>query len=234
MAHDVVEIQDVPLRLTEEDVLRSLGSPDRAFPALEDEVTQGIAQAYGLCAPRVLSRRLIVKEVGRRGVSFVGGQWLEGRYLAHLFEGAEEAVFLVVTIGPDLEERVTRLFAEGHTIEAFILDAAGSASAMNLLTHVLGDINEETRSRGWQTGACLSPGQKYWDIREQESIFRVLPGERIGVELLESSYLRPQKSQSAVVPLGPDLKVLRDPGDSFCRYCPATRCPLRQSPQLSG
>ena len=34
----------------------------------------------------------------------------------------------------------------------------------------------------------------------------VLPGDLIGVELLESSFLRPQKSQSALVPIGPVRK----------------------------
>ena len=31
------------------------------------------------------------------------------------------------------------------------------------------------------------------------------------------------KSLSAVVPIGPDMKVHGDPKESYCRYCQATR-----------
>jgi cobalamin-dependent methionine synthase I len=140
-------------------------------------------------------------------------------------------MFLVVTIGIGLEARVSELFAEGKTVEAFVLDAVGSAAAMNGFTQVLTRILEETKSRGWYAGTCLRPGQNYWDITGQETIFQMVPAEKIGVELLESSFMKPQKSQSGVVPLGPNLKVHGDPTESYCRYCQATRCPMRREPQ---
>jgi hypothetical protein len=171
--------------------------------------------------------------VGPRSVSFDDGPSLEGKFLAHLFAGAREALFLVVTIGPLLESRVSRLLAEGNVTEAFVLDAVGSAAAMNLLTQVLGEVDEEATARGWDAGVCLSPGQTYWDVTGQQSIFQTAQAEKIGVELLESSFLKPRKSQSAVVPLGPDLAVRADVDHSYCRYCPATRCPLRREPQVA-
>jgi hypothetical protein len=232
MAGDVIEIQAIPLSVTEEDVFRCLGSPGRILPDLVDDVAQAIAAGRELLSPRALYRHLAVERVGSDGVSFAEGISLEGKFLAHLFEGAEEAVFLVVTIGAALEARVSRQFEEGSSIEAFILDAVGSASAMGLLTRVASGICQQAKDRGWKTGSCLSPGQSYWDVTGHQSIFQVLPTERIGLELLESAFMRPQKSQSAVVPLGPGLKVSGDPGDSSCRYCAATTCPMRREPQL--
>ena len=58
----------------------------------------------------------------------------------------------------------------------------------------------------------------------------MLPAERIGVRLLESCFMVPQKAQSGVIPLGPELKVHSDPDESYCRYCQATRCPMRMEP----
>jgi hypothetical protein len=232
MINGTAEVREIPLELEPRDVWAILGNPDRVLPSLSPDIDQSIALARELCEPRGLYRRLTIDEVGRKGITFEDGPPLEGKFLAHCFEGAEEAIFVLLTIGPALEKRVSQMFADGDTVEAFILDAVGSASAMNLLTTVLGEISEESKDRGSNVGTCLSPGQSYWDVTGQDHMLEVLPGEMLGVELLESSFLRPQKSQSALVPIGPNLKVLSDPADSFCRYCPATNCPVRKEPQI--
>ncbi len=140
----------------------------------------------------------------------------------------------VITIGAALEARVSEWFAEGKSVEAFVLDAAGSAAIMNVFTQVSAELCEEVTRRGWQTGMALRPGQHYWDIAGQESIFEVVPGERISVELLDSFFMRPQKSQTAVIPMGPEMKEHADPDKSYCRHCQAKRCPMRREPQVAA
>ena len=232
MTIEIVEIQDIPLELEEWDVLTCLGARDGVAPALADEVAEAIALGQDLWSPRGICARSTVEEVGRTKVSIGEGPSMEGKFLAHLFSGAREATFLVVTIGIGLEARVSELFAEGNTVEAFVLDAVGSVAAMNAFTRVLTRVLEETKARGWDAGTCLRPDQSYWDITGQETIFQMVPAEKIGVRLLESSFMKPQKSQSGVVPLGPNLKVHGDPNESYCRYCQATRCPMRREPQV--
>ncbi len=134
---------------------------------------------------------------------------------------------------PDLETRVSELFAEGDSIAAFVLDAVGSAAVFNAFGHVAHRILGEETRRGWKTGVCLHPGQSYWDISGQKTVFKVVPAERIGLQLLESCFMVPQKSQSAVIPLGPDLKVLNQPDESYCRDCKAVGCPLRTEAPLT-
>ncbi len=226
-------IRSMPVRLAADDVMSCLGSRDREYPALDADVVWAIGLANELCVPRAVRRRLAVETAERDRVSFALGPTLTGRFMAHLLEGAHEAEFIVLTIGPALEDEVARLFVDGDAVEAFILDAAGSAVAMNMLTELLTEISEEAGARDWHVGACLSPGQSYWDVTGQAAIFQAVPAEEIGVELLESSFLRPQKSQTAVVPLGAELKV-HGHDDSSCRYCPATNCPLRLEPQSVG
>ena len=58
------------------------------------------------------------------------------------------------------------------------------------------------------------PGNEYWDLEGQRAIFDALPADRIGVRLLESLQMDPQKSQSALVPFGEALRILDDPGRS--------------------
>ncbi len=232
MSAEVLEMMDLSVDLNESDVWSCLGSRDRVTPGLASEVSRGIALAEQLCAPRGLYTKLDVAEIGRKAVSLEGGLTLESSFISHLFQGAKEAVFLVVTIGEALEAKVTELFAEGESIDAVVLDAVASACIMEVFSHALTRVLQETTERGWVTGTCLRPGQSYWDITGQQDVFQVVAGERIGVELLDSSFMRPQKSQSAVVPIGPEMKVHGDPNESYCRYCQATRCPMRQEPQI--
>ncbi len=231
MDGDHIEIRGIDISVAADDVFGCLGTPGKAHPGLTNDVDRAIALGRSLWSPRGIYRRLSVEQVGGGGVTFTGGLYLEGKFLSHLFGGAEEAVFMVVTICPALEGRVAQLFEKGESVDAFILDAVGSASAMNLLVRALSDVCQQAEGRGWQAGSGISPGHSYWDVTGQRTIFQTLPAERIGVELLESSFLKPQKSQSAVVPLGPQLKVQADPSASFCRHCPASNCPLRKEPQ---
>ncbi|MDP6402018.1 MAG: vitamin B12 dependent-methionine synthase activation domain-containing protein [SAR202 cluster bacterium] len=232
MAIEVIEIQDVPNDLKESEVWTVLGSGDRVVPGLAKDVARGTELSKTLCSPRGLYTKLEVDQVGPKGVSFVDGPYLDGKFLAHCFEGAREAIYAVVTVGPELEKSEAELFAEGSSVEAIVLDAVGSASIMNAFSHISNLIYDDVTDRGWQTGMCLQPGQSYWDVTGQREIFQVLPAERIGVQLLESCFMLPQKSQSGIIPLGPELKVHSDPDKSYCRYCQATRCPMRMEPAI--
>ncbi len=225
------EIDDLPLELDRREVWASLGSRDRTIPSLEDEVSRQIERGYELCEPRGIFARVEVARIGRGCVSFVGGHELEGKFLAHCFEGAGEAIFLVATIGPALETRVARLFADGDDIAAMVLDAVGTASIFSVFSRMTGQLCGQASDSGRQAGMVLGPGQSYWDITGQRTIFRVVPATRIGVELTDSCFMVPQKSQSGVIPMGAQLKVRNDPSVSYCRYCPAQRCPMRLEAQ---
>ena len=233
MITDAIEIDDIPFDVTDDDVWSMLGTPGRPHPGLVDEVAKYSALARELAEPRALVRYLDVLEGGRRAVSFVDGPTIEGKFLAHLFEGASSSAFMLVTIGPALETRVAEMMSQGDNVEAIVLDAAGSAAAMSLLTHVLQHVYEDADKQGLNVGTCCTPGQSFWDMEGQGDIFDALQGHRLGIELLESKFMRPQKSQSAMLPLGTALKVHGDPSESYCRYCPATNCPVRKEPQVA-
>ena len=58
-------------------------------------------------------------------------------------------------------------------------------------------------------------------------MFDVLPAHEIGVSLLESLMMSPQKSQSQIIPFGRELKLVNDPSSAPCQTCRAQRCPMR-------
>ena len=221
-------IEDIQLELSAESVWKWLGARRGAVSALAGEVASMISLGRILATPRATYGRRSIESIEREGVRFEDGPLLEGRALRHLFAGAQEAIFMVVTIGHALEAKVSELFTEGRSIEAFVLDAVGSAAIVDVFSQTVQRVLEETSQRGWATGLCLRPGQSYWDISGQKSIFQVVAADRVGVRLLDSCFMVPQKTQSTVIPLGPNLRVHGDPEESYCRYCTATRCPMRE------
>ena len=52
------------------------------------------------------------------------------------------------------------------------------------------------------------------------------------MSLLDLSFMRPHKSQSALEPIGLDMKVYGDLNESCCSYCQATSCSMRQETQV--
>ena len=68
------------------------------------------------------------------------------------------------------------------------------------------------------------PGQEGWPIQQQEMVFRLIPGERIGVRLTESDFMLPRKSVSLAIGMGPDMR----PDGVACDLCSKReRCPWR-------
>ena len=54
-----------------------------------------------------------------------------------------------------------------------------------------------------------------------------LAAEKIGVALLDSLLMTPQKTQSRMIPFGRKLRLVNDPNEAPCRTCRVGRCPMR-------
>ncbi len=157
------------------------------------------------------------------GIYVIGsGSDLRG---SSVFEGLERVAYCVCTIGSALEEEVTRLSDEGELLRAVILDAAGSVAAEAVAEYMDGLIREEAAAMGLKTSCRASPGYGDWDVREQAKIFRIVPAERIGVTLSESSMMIPRKSVSFAIHIDERPRRLRS--ENSCRNCDHPDCPYR-------
>lgn len=217
----------IPLNLTTDDIWRCLGPGQRSRAALAEEVEKALGEALRLASPAAVLKPLGLAGAGRGAARFSDDTVLEGRMLPHLLEGAEGAVFLIATAGPGIEARVAELFAADDALAAFVLDATGSATAMAVFSEVAARITGDLAEQGQRIGPCLKPGTDAWPIEGQRPIFSVLPASDIGVRLLDSLLMYPQKTQSGIIPFGRDLRILDDPESSPCSRCSAARCPMR-------
>ena len=223
-------VHRVVAELVPDEVWRCLGPAGGAREQLTDDIEWAVSEAIALAEPASVTRELAVTETGRGVVDFDGGLSVRGRMLPHLLEGAQGAVFLIATAGAGIGRRVSELFAADKPVEAIVLDAAGSAIAMNVQSRTVSEIADERKQDGLLVGPCLVPGNEYWDLEGQRAIFDALPAHKIGVRLLDSLQMDPQKSQSALIPFGAELRILDDPASSPCSRCKAMRCPMRLDP----
>lgn len=203
----------VPLavRIQREDVLHFLGYGRGRGPGARIEEALGavLDEARALAAPQGLHRILAPGCAGALG--------LEPRSRASLAVG-------LVTIGRDLEQRVTALLAEGEATHALLLDAAGSAAA----EEAAGEL--ERLLRGERPSRRFSPGYGSWPLTAQRALFDLLPHAEIGVRLLPSCLMTPRKSVSFALWLGAgeDLATGEEPGSVRCETCGLVSCPYRR------
>lgn len=218
------------LPLEEGTVRRYLGSRGKSLPpSLAEGVGWARGEALRLAHPQVGVGRVEVLGVEKGRVALAGGGCFTGKGLERFFRGAEAATLLLVTIGGALEERVAELFAQGQALEAYLLDAVGSAAMHELLSQARALVCAAAAEEGLAAGPYLQPGCQYWELRDQAVVCAFLPLNQLGVTLTPALFLRPRKSETAAIPLGRALQVRATAEESACRYCGRKDCPMRES-----
>lgn len=217
------------LLLEERTVRRYLGSRGQSLPpSLAEGVGWARGEALRLAHPQVGMRQVEVLGVEKGRVALAGGCCFTGKGLARFFQGAEAAALLLVTLGGALEERVAELFAQGQALEAYLLDAVGSAAMHELLAQARALVCAAAAEEGLAVGPYLQPGCQYWELRDQAVVCAFLPLNELGVVLTPSLFLWPRKSETAAIPLGRGLRVRATAEETACRYCGRKDCPMRE------
>lgn len=227
LLHEINRVHDLVVELDPEEVWRCLGPAGNARESLHSDVLEATEFAATSSKPQGISRVLNVESAGRGKILFEGGYTVEGKRLPHIFEGAEGAIFLIATAGPGVETEVAAMMKRGDHIEGVVLDAGGSAVAINAAEQMQAQLMWEVEQAGYKVGPTITPGTEPWDIEGQRTMFEVLVADEIDVTLLESRLMFPQKTQSKMIPFGRELKLVNNPDEAPCRTCRAQRCPMR-------
>ncbi|MBP38131.1 MAG: hypothetical protein CL726_02290 [Chloroflexi bacterium] len=227
LLHKINRVHDIAVELDPEEVWRCLGPSGGARESLHADVLKATDFAANASQPRGISRVLNVESAKRGKVHFESGYIAEGKQLPHLFEGAEGAVFMITTAGAGVETEVASMMERGDHIEGVVLDAGGSAVAINAAEQMQAQIMWEVEQAGYKVGPPITPGTEPWDLEGQLTMFDVLVADEIDVTLLDSRLMYPQKTQSRIIPFGRELRLVNDPDEAPCRTCRARRCPMR-------
>jgi hypothetical protein len=223
-------LDGLPLAIDRDEVLRFQGyKKDVDVPSAQvlAILEEALALGRGLLAPRVVYRAVAVTG-GAADRLDAGGERLHIPQIARLWGSVEAVGAGICTVGDAIETRVRELFDAREFPLAVMLDSVGSAAAESLAEYANDLLCQAGLQAGTKVTNRISPGYAGWDTAEQAALFRLCPGDPIGVLLNAACFMTPGKSISWLVGVGPEARV--DHYFTQCRRCWMRDCAYRRAP----
>ena len=125
---------------------------------------------------------------------------LHSKDLATNLEGCTKVALLAATIGPQVDALIRR-YSSLDPVYASILQATGAMFIEEVVDLVNEEIKKIAGSQGLKTKPRYSPGFGDVPLEVQRDFFRLLPCTRIGLTLMDTLIMAPEKSVTAFVGL---------------------------------
>jgi hypothetical protein len=222
-------LDDIPLAVDPDEVLRFQGYkagvdvPTADVMALFDEA---LALGRELMRPRAVVRTVAVRPNG--DCLTAGDVTLTIPRVAERWGAVETITAGVCTIGDALEQRASELWEARELPLAMMLDSVGSGAVESLAEYVNDELCREGVARGVKVTNRVSPGYGGWDVAEQRLLWRLCPGERVGVTINDACFMYPTKTITILAGAGTAARV--DDYFSQCARCWMRECAYRRVP----
>lgn len=123
---------------------------------------------------------------------------LHSRDLGRNLAGCSKVALLAATIGPQVDALIRR-HSSLDPVYASILQATGAMFIEELVDLVNEEIKKIAAAEGLKTKPRYSPGFGDVPLQVQKDFFRLLPCTRIGLTLMDTLIMAPEKSVTAFV-----------------------------------
>jgi cobalamin-dependent methionine synthase I len=167
----------------------------------------------------VIDQRSLRLETPTHVEAFVGaiGEFLGvSRYVAAF----------IATAGPGVERLASERMQAGDDLAAMIVNAVGAERAEAAESVVIERLRVQARGEGLAPTLPYSPGYCGMALTEQRKLFALLGDETAGVTLTDACLMRPLKSVSGLIGLGPADEVQAH--GSPCERCELHSCAMRR------
>jgi hypothetical protein len=189
--------------LKTEEIVRLTG------PGFEDEIfriNQSFLNINALAGVTVIERSLTTPEMGSK--------------ISKIFEKAEKSALFVLTLGRGYE-KIAETY-RGDSLLYYLTDVIASEYTEVIAHLVNRKIAEYASSLGLGSSNRYSPGYCGWKLSGQKALFSFFPPIPCGIELTDSSLMKPVKSISGAVAIGRNIRFQKyDCGickDEICLY----------------
>jgi hypothetical protein len=222
-------LDDVPLAIDPDEVLRFQGYkagvdvPPADVVALFDDA---LALGRTLMRPRAVLRTLPVVRDGDQLTA--DGVTLTIPRIAERWGAIDEITAGVCTIGDALERRASELWDARELPLAMMLDSVGSGAVESLAEYVNDLLCQEGLVQGVRVTNRVSPGYGGWDVAEQRLLWRLCPGDAVGVIINDACFMSPTKTITILAGAGAAARV--DDYFSQCARCWMRDCAYRRVP----
>jgi hypothetical protein len=227
---DPLAIREVLEPVDRSEVLRYMGYPAGVAPSrrMDELIEPWIQEAAGLAAPRATYLVLPVASKNRRTLQLqtaAGTVEFHGA-IGEFLEPAQFAAAFVATAGAVLEERASELLRQGDSLSALVVNAVGAERAEAAEAAVIDQLRAKAAALGLAPTLPYSPGYCGMKLTEQRKLFALFGGASVGVTLTDDCLMRPIKSVSGLIGLGPASQVATFA--SPCDRCELYSCAMRR------
>jgi len=158
---------------------------------------------------------------------FLNGRELLSSKLKKILGPCSEVVVFVSTIGDGIDDSIESI-KEKHPGKAYVFDAIASLAAEKAADAFQESLDEVIPPESSMT-LRYSPGYCDWNINDQKLIFDLVNPERIKVSLNGGCLMRPSKSISGLIGIGPKDQVKKN--GNLCASCDRNDCEHRRLPK---
>lgn len=154
-----------------------------------------------------------------------GLQFNCGKIISRQLRGSIRLIFFACTLGKRFDRWSRDFFAQGDGLSGYVADGIGSVMVEAATDWLDEQLQREMSSAGLSCSNRFSPGYCGWDVRQQHTLFALLPDHFLDIELTPSALMLPIKSVSGVIGAGPGLRRL----PYSCQLCSKQDCYMRKT-----
>jgi hypothetical protein len=217
--------RDIPVGTRNSDIFSSLGYQEGKVPArVRSRVGNLFAETGRLTNARAVCERTSL-QVDKKSIVLNRHSRVESRVLKRVLKACSKAVAFVVTLGADVDALIDKM-QRNSVQDAFLVDAIASRMAEDAAESFQREMGKGLSGEEGMT-LRYSPGYCDWPLSQQEMIFSIVDGGRIGVSLNDHCMMQPRKSISGIFGVG--KKDLVEAGKNACDGCRRKDCVYRRS-----
>lgn len=200
---------DIPVALSPDEVQRAVSRGRRDRGWLREEIAAAVEAARPLLRPALVFDWAAVQDLDGETVRLrFDADGRETRLRVgpniHLLRPARRTFVFVSTVGQPLDDAVRSRNESGDLLGGYLLDCAGVVALAKVSEAANAMAESAAGERGWGVGARIGPGSLLgWDAARQRELCDSLPLAEAGISLDDSGLLRPFKSASGLVGIGP-------------------------------
>lgn len=120
--------------------------------------------------------------------------------LGRNLKNCKKVALMAATIGPQVDALIRRS-QHSSPVEAAVFQATGAMYIEQLVELLNKNIQEQAALSGFKTKPRYSPGYGDIPLTMQKDFFRLLPCTRIGITLMDTLIMSPEKSVTAFIGL---------------------------------
>lgn len=176
---------------------RKISAPDAMIQKLIEECCQ---ELYSIFSPQAVieSFDLNISENNHIAFSDVSLQSVD---LGRNLENCSKVFIFAATIGPKVDACIRKANST-DTVKAAVLQSCGAMFIEKVVDYINDQIKKEAADSGLKTKPRYSPGYGDVPLEIQKDFFRLLPCTRIGLTLMDTLIMSPEKSVTAFIGAG--------------------------------